>query len=324
MFNVKKQLVIPPKQLSDWYSLSVSERNELNNQFIDKRLLGWEEMKANTPVRKIVQFHDNTNVVFYHIPKTAGTTLDFIISKNMAVWGIFKQHAPDFDKNVAAFYKSGNAPKAVLGHNELNDYFYQLLTRERLINITTIREPVARVISYYDFLKAQKTHPSHELAQKLSLDEFVKSSKSDEVNNAQAYRLLGLLKNNEYKKDKRSEQVLIDAAVNQLLNRFSFFGTTKQFDSFLLMLSKLMHWNDVYYQRQNVTKKQFKTKLEDLTPDTIETIKEFNRIDIALYEKAEKVFEIRALEMGITSEKVEGFRSRNLQYQKLVKQNKDR
>lgn len=323
MFEVKKQFSVPSKQLSDWYSRSVAERNQLNNQMIDQKIIAWDEMLDNTPVRKIKPFHVKTNVVFFHIPKTAGTTLDFVISKNLPVWGIFKQHGSDFDRNVAAFYKSGDAPKTVLGHNELNDYFYQLLSRERLINVTTLRDPVARVISYYDFLRAQKTHPGHDLAQRLTLEEFVKSPKSDEVNNAQTYRLLGLLKNNAYKKDKRSEEQLIDDAINQLLNRFTLFGTTKDFDSFLLMLSKLMNWEDVFYQRQNVTRKQFKTKLEDLSPEAVETIKAYNKIDIALYAKAEEVFEKRALEMGITNDVVEGFRSRNQQYQKLIKQNQD-
>lgn len=321
MFDVKKQFSIPQKQLTEWYSQSVSARNEANNQFIDKKLINWDEMLDNTPDRKIKPFHVKTNVVFFHVPKTAGTTLDFIISKNLPVWGIFKQHGADFDRNVAAFYKSGDAPKTVMGHNELNEYYYQLLSRERLIHITTIREPVARVVSYYDFLRAQSAHPSHELAQSLSLDEFVKSSRSDEVNNAQAFRLLGLLKHSEYKRDQRSEQELINDSIHQLINRFTLFGTTKQFDAFLLMMSKMMNWQDVYYSRQNVTNKKFKTNIDELPQSVIDTIIEHNQVDIGLYEKAEEVFSSRAKQMNITDDVVSDFRDRNHTYQKLIKQN---
>ncbi len=321
MLNLKKQFSIPKKQLSEWYSRSVAERNELNNQFIDSKLIDWEEMKDNTPVRKIKPFHVKTNVVFFHIPKTAGTTLDFVISKNLPIWGIFKQHGADFDRNVAAFYKSGDGPKTVMGHNELNDYFYQLLTRERLIHITTIREPVARVVSYYDFLRAQPAHPSHHLAVNMSLAEFVQSPKSDEVNNAQSYRLLGLLKHNQYKSEKRSEQELIEASIKQLSDRFTLFGTTRQFDAFLLMMSKLMNWQDVYYKKQNVTNKKFKTDLNDVPEEVIQIIKEYNKVDIGLYDQAEQLFDKRAAELNITDEVVEAYRARNKKYQALIVQN---
>lgn len=322
MFSVKSQFTVPKKQLSDWYSKSISERNELNNQAIDKKILGWDEMLDNIPKRKIVPFHDKTHIVFFHVPKTAGTTLDFIISKNLAIWGIFKQHGADFDKNVAAFYKSGLPPKTVMGHNELNDYFYQLLNRERLVHITSIREPISRVVSYYDFLKAQPSHPSHELAMKLSLKEFVQSPKSDEVHNAQAFRILGLLKSNQFKSDDRNTQQLANDAMYQLINRFTLFGITEQFDAFLIMLLKTMKWNDIYYQRKNVTKKKLKTNVADLDSETLDVIKQNNQVDILLYEKAKNSFENRCKELGIGSPEVTTFQERNSQYQSLVNKNK--
>lgn len=322
MFNVKKQFSIPKSQLTDWYSRSVSERNRLNNQRIDERLIDWEEMKENVPVRKIKPFHVRTNVVFCHIPKTAGTTLDFIISKNLPVWGIFKQHGADFDRNVAAFYKSGDAPKTVLGHTELNEYYYQLLSRERLIHITTLRDPISRVISYYDFLRAQTTHPGHELAMKLSLEDFIVSPESDEVNNAQSYRLLGLLKQSEYKRDSRSQSQLTQDVIDQIKNRFTLFGTTEKFDAFLLMLSKMMNWEDVYYKRQNVTNKKFKTNIDEVPQSVRDTIAEYNQVDIELYNAADQLFAERMRELNITDKTVGEFRERNKAYQDLIKQNK--
>lgn len=323
MFDVREQFSVPKKQLVDWYSKSIHDRNMLNNQAIDLKIISWDELLDNIPNRKIIPFHDKTHIVFFHVPKTAGTTLDFIISKNLAVWGIFKQHSEDFDKNVAAFYKSGQSPKTVMGHNELNDYFYQLLSRERLIHITNIREPVARVVSYYDFLRAQPSHPSHKLASKLSLKDFIKSPKSDEVHNAQAYRLLGLLKKKAYKSDKRSIEQLADDAYNQLANRFTIFGVTEQFDAFLIMLKKAMKWNDIYYQRKNVTKKRLKTDIEDLDSETLGVIAENNQVDILLYEKAKICFAQRCEQMGISESLTEQFKQRNTAFQSLVQKNID-
>jgi len=323
MFSVKKQFTVPKKQLTEWYSKSISERNQLNNIAIDQKILGWDEMLENIPNRKIIPFHDKTHIVFFHVPKTAGTTLDFIISKNLAIWGIFKQHGADFDKNVAAFYKSGQPPKTIMGHNELNDYFYQLLTRERLVHITNIREPISRVVSYYDFLKAQPSHPSHALAMKLSLKEFIQSPQSDEVHNAQAFRVLGLLKNSSFKSDNRSIEQLVDDAYNQLVNRFTLFGITEQFDAFLIMLLKAMKWHDVYYQRKNVTRKKLKTTIKDLDKETLDVIKENNQVDIELYKKAKKCFEKRCQQLEITESVVEGFKQRNRAFQSLVQNNKE-
>lgn len=321
MLNIKKQVKISKKQLENWYSQSVAERNSSNNQVIDKRLIQWEEMLDNIPVRKIKPFHIKTNFVFFHIPKTAGTTLDFIISKNLPVWGIFKQHGPDFDKNVAAFYKAGVGPKAVLGHNELNDYFYQLLDRERLVNITYLRDPVKRVVSYYDFLRSQENHPGHKLASRLSLSDFIKSSHDSEVRNAQSNRILGLLKNTEYKKDKRSVEQLSKDAINQLFNRFTLFGITEKFDKSLLILGKLLKWNDIYYQRQNVTNKKFKTDVATLDSSITDIIKEHNEVDMALYAAALNEFENRCEQLSITDEKVENFQLRNREFQKLLNLN---
>ncbi len=318
MFDVRKQIKLPEAQLKKWYSQTIQERNQLNNLVIDEKILDWNELMDNIPKRKLRPFHDKTNVVFFHIPKTAGTTLDNIITKNLPVWDIFKQHGVDFDKNVAAFYKAGTAPRVILGHNDLSDYFYQLIDRKKLVHFTTIREPVARVISYYDFLRAQPTHPSHDLAMSLGIEEFVLSPRADEVSNSQAFRLLGLLKGNQYKKDKRNQDQLIEDAIYQLLNRFTFFGITEKFDYFLLMMSQAMKWKEIYYQRKNVTLKKFKTDINELSPRTIEIIKEKNQVDIGLYKVAAQEFDNRCAQLGIDKQKVENFNNNNKYFNTLL------
>jgi len=320
IFN--RQYTAPKSQTRKWYSKSIAERNELNNEAIDKRLIGWDEMLDNIPQRKIKPFHEKTHVVFFHIPKTAGTTMDHVISKNLAVWGMFKHNDGDFDKNIAGFYKMGRAPRTIMGHHELTSYFYQLLERERMVQFTCLREPVARVVSYYVFVKAHKGHPNYKLANQLSLKEFVQSPKSDEIHNAQSMRILGLLNGQAFKKDKRSDADLISDTVNQLKNRYSFFGITEQFDAFLMTLAKLMKWHDNYYQRKNVTNKKIKTSKQDIDSETMDLIKQYNAIDIEVYQQAKELFEQRCKTLHITDQVVRDFQSRNVEFQQLVKANK--
>lgn len=297
--------------IHSWYRKSIQERNEKNNAVLDEKLFKWPRMVKRSqkkPLPGLAGFH----VVFFHIPKTGGTTLDYITAKNYRIDYVYQVNGPALDSHVAGLFKNNNMFRTIMGHYELNEYFYQLFDRPKLAQFTMIREPISRVISYYDYLRSSENHPKYSIAKDLSLEEFIVHPDIDEMPNAQTHRIMGLLKQNQWKKDKRSKEKLLEDVKYQLEHRFSLFGLTELYDHFLVMAQKTLGWKDVFYKRMNESKvKSDKTKIPQAT---IDKIAEINSIDMALYQFAKDLFLERCQEIGVTDEKVQQFKKVNKQF----------
>jgi len=303
------------KNHKTWYKLSISERNQKNNKVIDELLMKWPRMvkRANKkPLPGLAGFH----VVFFHIPKTGGTTLDYIIAKNYRIDYVYQVNGPAFDQHVAGVFKNNKMFRTIMGHYELNDYYHQLFDRRLMVQFTMLREPVSRVISYYDYLRTSENHPKYHLAKDMTLDEFIEHPEIDEMPNAQTHRIMGLLKHNQWKKDKRSKEQLLEDTKYQLQHRFSLFGLTDKYDQFLVMAQRTLGWQDIFYRRMNESK--VKTDKNSILSTTINRIKEINSIDMELYAFAEKLFTKRMDRLGITDEVIDNYKKSNQSYADLL------
>lgn len=315
MISRFSQYKIDNNKLKKWYSLSVEQRNELNNAIIDEMLVPWRGMIRRSkkhPLPGLAGFH----IVFFHIPKTGGTTLDYLTAKNYRIDYVYQVNGPAFDQHVAGVFKNNNMFRVLMGHYELNDYFYQLFDRRKMAQFTMLREPVGRVISYYDYLRTSPNHPKYEIAKDLTLKEFVTHPDIDEMPNGQSYRILGMLKDALWRKTDKSDDQLIAEVKYQLEKRFTLFGLTEMYDHFLLMAQRGLGWNDIFYQRMNSSRE--KTDKSTISDDVIHLIRDQNRIDIELYEFAKELFIQRFEQMGLTEEMVLTFKENNKKHSELM------
>ncbi len=301
-----------------WFSLSTEERTSANNKIIDEKIIRWNNL-INRSQRVDSGNKGNFHILFPHIPKTGGTTLDYIIAKNYKVDFVYRANANSIERNLASIYKMHNnfkVHRTLMGHFQPSDYLYQLLDRKKLVQLVLLRNPVSRVISYYDYSRSSPNHPKYRLAKRMSLADFVNSPQIDDVCNGQTYRILGWLKDNYWQNHPYSNEAVLELAKTQLMTRYSMFGVTEQYDLFLLMAQRLLGWQDIYYQRKN--KSNVKTDKGAIDDDTKTLILDKNSLDMALYQFINKKLAVRSKQLGISDKQISYFQTKNNSYSDLL------
>jgi hypothetical protein len=223
---------------------------------------------------------------FLHIPKTAGTTFQYVLENSLGITHchlghigkhVVDQRDIDFTRRMFPWLRN------IAGENlvdplrlSIPDPFY----------ITFLREPVARVFSHYqdDVLRGGKT---------LTFEEMLLS---DEVlSNTHVKRLAGRLD--------------LDRA-KFALEKFHFVGLTEKFDLSLHMLQKSCPIKLNYDYKRKVTARDNSIK-NSLEADSrmVDMAHEKNKLDLALYEFAAKeLFPKFCAQTGFSpTDKVESF-----------------
>ncbi len=204
-------------------------------------------------------------IVFLHIPKTAGSTFQFILENT---FGLSACHT---DHNKRPFFKQDDyefarkfypGMKSLAGHN-LNDPV--ALTLPDPFHITFLREPVARVFSHYQdtILTGSKAW---------TFEEFMAHSP---MSSDLHVRLMAGERN-------------LDKA-KKYLERCGFVGLTEKFDLSLHILEKLtpLPLNLNYKRRRTASTNDIRKKVVN-NPRMIELAREHNQLDLALYDFAVK------------------------------------
>ena len=229
-------------------------------------------------------------LIFIHIPKTAGQTIYLIMDRQFASGEIYEvekdiqgsyQDFLDMDPVERAKYR------AIIGHIPYGLHEY---LEESYAYFTFLREPVARTISHYYFLKSKTNHP---LAGKLhedgmTLDQAIELELDKMLFNAETRLLSGVWYD---PAPGECTEEHLEMAKDNLQNQFAAVGLQERFDESLMLLKRAFGWKDVRYHSENVSGSR--KSIDDLSPKTISLLESANRLDRELYEFGRKLFEDR-------------------------------
>jgi hypothetical protein len=220
-------------------------------------------------------------VIFLHIPKAAGATLNVILRRHFTEDETYRIDG----RNVAAsIERFKNLPQAererirlLAGHQGYGLHAY-LGTPSTYV--TLLRDPVDRAVSHYYYARSAPGHYLHDeiVSKGIGLEDYPKLA--EEVRNGQTRMLAG------------SDGVTSDAcgrrelelAKGRLAESFSGVGICEEFDRSLMLLKRRLGLRRIHYDRINVT--PGRPRRAEVPRSAVDAIERSNESDMELYEFA--------------------------------------
>jgi hypothetical protein len=233
---------------------------------------------------------DNDVLYFSHIPKTAGMTFRTIVEDHF--------HSEEICPATL------NAQLAKMPKEEIGKYrlfrghlgfinLPELVPGKQIVNVTVLREPVARVISHYEYIRRMPGDPHYPAVKDMSLEEFSQKLTAGKVGkNIQTYHVAKTLR---FDLDGLTPTEILEIA-KESLDQFAFVGLVERFQDSLFLLSYIFGWKPILNSRKENAAKSKKSESE-LSASTLEVIQENTQLDHELYHYAREIFESRYEDM---------------------------
>ncbi|MBW4517313.1 MAG: sulfotransferase family protein [Timaviella obliquedivisa GSE-PSE-MK23-08B] len=254
------------------------------------------------------QYTLKENDVFYyiHIPKTAGMTFRTVV----ADYFHSDEICPATLGHMMAQVNPQDLPKYRLlrGHLVYVD-FKTLLPKKNFVHATMLREPVAQLVSHYEYIRRMPTDPDYAKVKEMSLEEFVQYFTIANLRrNTQTYHVAKAAR---FDIEHLPAQDVFEIALESL-DHFAFAGLVERFQDSLFLLSYIFGWRPIMNTRkENASNTQgdprgicgaarslHKESYADrLSPATLQLIKENTQLDQQLYDYASQIFSDRFTQM---------------------------
>jgi Galactose-3-O-sulfotransferase len=224
---------------------------------------------------------DRQALIFLHIPKTAGTTLNRIIERQYSPFAIFTIDPHRIRATTERLKRLPEERKrrlrVVRGHLPygIHEFLPQGATY-----ITLLREPVARVLSAYYFVLRRPLNPLHRKLkrERLRIEDCLRLFPDRQ--NLQCRFIAGV------EHTAINDERLLEIAKENLARSFSVVGLSERFEESLMLMARTFAWEIPFYENCRVAKTR-----PEINPSTVEVIRDHNRLDLELYEFAKGLFQ---------------------------------
>jgi Sulfotransferase family len=224
---------------------------------------------------------DQRALIFLHIPKTAGTTLNRIIEWQYNPLSIFTMDPYRIRATPERLKKLPEARRRRL--RMVRGHFYYGIHEflpQGATYITMLREPVARFLSAYYFLQRRPLHPMHRKvkSERIGVEDFIRLTPRRQ--NLQCSLIAGI------KSNGKCEASTLEIAKENLVKSFSVVGISERFEESLMLIAQTFDWEVPFYENRKVSKTR-----PQVDSSAVEMIRDHNRLDLELYEFGKRLFE---------------------------------
>ena len=224
---------------------------------------------------------DGKALIFLHIPKTAGTTLNRIIEWQYNPLAIFTMDPYRIRATPERLRKlsEGRRRRLRMVRGHLYYGIHEFLPQGGTY-FTMLREPVARFFSSYYFVQRRPLHPMHRkvTTERIGVEDFIRLTPRRQ--NLQCSLIAGI------KNDGTCDERVLDKAKENLEKSFSVVGISERFEESLMLMAETFDWEIPFYENRKVSKTR-----PQIDPGAVEMIRDHNRLDLELYEFGKTLFE---------------------------------
>lgn len=250
------------------------------------------------------------HLIFLHIPKTAGTTLALVLSRQYIGQPVSRLYDAESNKRFRKMTQTERDRFAcVMGHPRFG--IHQMFSSETTY-ITMLRDPLQQVVSSYHFVRKLDWHTRYESAHTLSLADYVEKFRHGE---RQTRLLTGA---EDFEVSTRAVEPLPDNALavakQNLDTYFSVVGLTEAFDMSLMLLQHVLGWKNVHYVQRNINH----ARPRELDTATLTRLETLCATDLELYAYARQRFDEQVASFAPQiHDDLERFHSRNRLYSRV-------
>jgi Galactose-3-O-sulfotransferase len=220
-------------------------------------------------------------IIFLHIPKSGGTSLNGIINQQYPKKAIFRFNGiQNRDRIQQLSQQQRTNLQLIRGHFAFGLHEFLPCPAQYF---TLLRDPVARFISHYHYVRRSVNIPGHAQVKSLTLRQYTQQM-GQKNGNLQTRLLFGL---NQTQCQTPSETLTV--ARQNLEQHFAVVGLVEQFDETLVLLKRAFGWRMPLYVQQNVTSQKQKDGTT-IDPETLQLIEQCNAMDLELYRYAQARF----------------------------------
>lgn len=227
-------------------------------------------------------------LIFFHIPKTAGSTFINILSNNFDEKSIYTIDGLEPYKSIEELSSFDEDQKSIIrllrGHLTLG---LDKLFKEKCTYITYLRDPIDLFISSFFYIKRVKEHNYYELVNSMQdINEFIEFRKHNNQDNLQTRHLAGIatnMKKSPIRFDIEGDKYF-ELAKNNLMEKIEYVFVTEKFNESLIFLKNRLGLENISYLSANVTKNRLSKS--DISVESINRIRAISQYDIELYNLA--------------------------------------